>query len=126
MIVVHDKFGKKYRLKFEKKSNKISIYFYDGKKKYFVSVVDIYKEKKTAEIQEFILEKWPKDYRNRDLGTKITTLLEEQLRNFGIVTIIGNVVEMDKGAEVFWKKQGYEITPYYIGLVRFTIKKDIF
>lgn len=125
MIAIHDKFGKKYRLKFEKKSNEISIYFYDGKKKYFVSVVDIYKEKRTAEIQEFILEKWPKDYRNRGLETKIATLLEEQLRNLGTVTTIGDVVEMDKGAEVFWKKQGYEITPYNIGLVRFTIKKVI-
>lgn len=67
MIIIHDKFDKKYRLKFEKKSKEISVYLYD----------------------------------------------------------IGDVVEMDKGAEVFWKKQGYEITPCNVGPVRFTIIKII-
>ena len=125
MIIIQDKFGRKYRIQLKKKKDEISIYLFDGRKKYFISVVDIYKDAKTAEIQEFILKKWPDDYRNRGLGSIIAALLEEQLRKLGIFIIIGNVVENDTGAEIFWKKQGYEIVPCNAGPVRFTIKKKI-
>lgn len=125
MIPLVDKFGKKFRVRFEKKRKEISIYLYDGREKYFVSVIDIYKERKTAEIQEFILKHGFDTYVRRGLGTKIVKLLETELKSYGVVTIIGDVVESDKGAENFWEKQGYEITPCNIGPVIFTIKKEI-
>lgn len=125
MITIHDKVGKKYRLKFEKKSKEISIYLRDGKEEHFVSVVDIYKERKMAEIQEFILEHGFDIYVRLGLGTQIVKLLEEKLKDYGVTTIIGDIVEQDLGAENFWEKQGYEITPCNIGPVRFTIKKEI-
>ncbi|MCH7647298.1 MAG: GNAT family N-acetyltransferase [Thaumarchaeota archaeon] len=125
MITIHDKFGKKYRLQFEKTKEEISIYLFDGREKHFVSIVDIYNDIKTAEIQEFILEQWPDDYKHRGLGSIISNLLEVQLKDMGISTIIGDVVDKDKGAEIFWQKQGYKINSCKVGPVRFTIKKEI-
>jgi len=125
MITIHDKFGKKYRLKFEKTKKVLSVYLFVGREKHFISVVDFHKGTKIAEIKEFILKKGIEDYRHLGLGTRIAALLEEHLKEIGMLTIIGDVVEKDKGAEKFWKKQGYNITPCKIGPVRFTIKKEM-
>lgn len=115
----------KYRLKFEKTKSNISICLFVGKDEHFVSVVEINKDSDTAEIHEFILPYWPNDVRNRGLGSIILALLEDQLREIGMSTVIGDVVEQDKGAEIFWHKQDYEISPCNEGPVRFTIKKEL-
>lgn len=125
MITIHDNFGKEYRLKFEKTKKDISVYLFVGREKYFISVVDTNNDTKIAEIQEFLLEFGQYDCRRKGLGTTISTLLEKQLKEIGMTTVIGNVVEQDKGAEIFWNKQGYEISPCNEGPVRFTIKKAI-
>lgn len=125
MITIHDKFGKKYRLKFEKSRNQIDIYLFVKREKHFVSVVDIYNDTKIAEIQEFLLDLGRYDCKRKGLGTIIFALLEKQLKEIGITTMIGNVVEQDKGAEMFWKKQGYKISSCNEGPVRFTIKKKL-
>lgn len=125
MITIHDKHGKKYRVKFEKRKKEINIYLFVGREKHFVSVIDLYKDTKTAEIQEFILEFGFVDCKRRGLGTKISALLEEQLKERGILFVKGDVVEKDRGAEKFWKKQGYNITSLIEGPVRFTIKKKL-
>lgn len=125
MITIYDKFGKKYRLKFEKTKKDLSIYLFIGREKHFVSVVDLYNDTKIAKIQEFILDIGRYDCRRKGLGTIISTCLEEQLQEIGIFTILGDVVEKDKGAEIFWKRRGYEINLCNEGPVRFTIKKEI-
>ena len=65
----------------------------------------------------------------RGIGKQIVRIFEEYVRTLGIRKIIGKISkeDADRGVDIFWKKQGYEINEYRGGdeSIRFVMEKSL-